>query len=156
MKYLLSLFILLLSVYSQLYARSYQDCNYHSTKSTFVRSGYASFGTAQNSQAQILKSVLYSTEKETCKIVAAEIEEEKHEWISFKKFLDNSNYFTTVFYLLAFAYLCLFLKNRLPSCKHSIYFSSYKWYILFRVIRIWFHTSGRHIQLAWPNLPLFL
>ena len=136
-KYLLSLFILLLSVYGQLYAYPSQDCICHSSKRTLVRSAHANFGTPQKSQSLILKSTLTNTETKTCKIVAAEIdEEEKHEWVSFKKYLENSNYFTSVFNALVFGYFCLFLKKRLPACQDALYFSSYKRYILFRVIRI--------------------
>lgn len=135
-KYLLSLSILLLSVYSNLYAHSYQECICHASKKTLLRSERASLGSMHTNQTLLLKSTLSSREKETCKIIAAEIEEDKHEWISLKKFLDGSNYFTTLFYALAFGYLGLFLKKCLPSCKHSIYFSSYKWYLLFRVFRI--------------------
>jgi hypothetical protein len=135
-KYFLSLLILLLCVYSQLYARTYQDAISHSSESTLLlRSEPASIATGQNSKALILKSVYYGIENQS-NIVATEIEEEKHEWLSFKKFLECSNYFTTVFYILAFGYFCLFFKKRLPSCKRSIYFSFYKWYLLFRVIRI--------------------
>jgi hypothetical protein len=139
-KYLLSLFILLLSVYGNLYAHTNQECNCYSSKRTLVGSEQASFGALHNNQAQFIKATLSVTENENCKIVAAEIEEEKHEWISFKKYLAYSNYFTTVFYALAFGYFCYLLKKRLPSCKHSIYFSSCKWYLRFRVIRIWFNT----------------
>ena len=153
-KYFLSLLILLLCVYSQLYARTYPGGIFPSSKITLLRSENASFGIGQNSQAQLLKPVLYGTENQNCKIVATEIEEEKHEWISFKKYLESSNYFTTVFYVLAFGCFCLFFKKRLPSCKRSIYFSSYKWYLLFRVIRIWFRTSGGQFKFALPSLIL--
>ncbi|PSR54760.1 hypothetical protein AHMF7605_15230 [Adhaeribacter arboris] len=125
-----------MSVYGQLYAHTFQECICHSSKRTLLKSEHASFGTVQNSQTKIIKATFSGTENENCKLVASEIEEEKHEWTSLKKFLANSNYFTTLFYTLAFGYSGLFLKNHLPSCKHSIYFSAYKWYLLFRVIRI--------------------
>ena len=148
LKHLLCLSILLLSVYGNLYAHTYQEGIIHSSKRAFVRNEHASLGTLQNGQTHILKATLSATEQEKFKIVAAEIEEEKHEWISFKKYLENSNYFTTVFYALAFGYICLFFKKRLPSCKYFLYFSSYKWYLLFRAFRIWIPTASRQIEVA--------
>jgi len=135
-KHLLSLCILLLSVYSQLYAHTFQDGIRHSSIKNLLKSDHASFGIVQNSQTQVLKFVSASKEKENHKIDAAEIEEEDYEYISFKKLLENSNYFATVFYALVFGCLGLFLSQRLLACKHALYFFSYKLFLLFRVIRI--------------------
>jgi len=154
LKYFLSLGILLLSVYGNLYAANNKGCYCHSVKSTLVKSEQSRFSSGQDSPFQHIKATLSGTESESCKIVAAEIEEEKHEWISFKKFLAQSDYFTTLFYALAFGYFGLFLKKSLTSFKHSLYFSTIKWFLLFRVIRIWFkpHVAG---NLTLPNHSLF-
>ncbi|QNF35146.1 hypothetical protein HUW51_21390 [Adhaeribacter swui] len=136
LKYILSLGILLLSVYGNLYARSYQECICHSSQKSVVKSEQTSLGTTSDFHSLIVKARLFGTESESCKMVASEIEEEKHEWISFKKFLAHNNYFTSLFYILAFGYFALFFKKRLPTCKHSVYFAAYKWFLLFRVIRI--------------------
>jgi len=135
-KYLLSLCILLLSVYSQLYAHTYRDGISHSSLKNQINSEQARFGTGQNSPVLARKFVLSVTEKESLKIGVAEIEEEDNKLISFKKYLKNSNYFSTVFYALVFGFLGLFLRIHLPSCKHSLNFPSYKLFLLFRVIRI--------------------
>ncbi|KAA5546772.1 hypothetical protein [Adhaeribacter rhizoryzae] len=136
LKYFLSLGILLLSVYGNLYAHGNKVCNCHSFKSTLVSAEQSRFSAGQNTQFQSIKATLSVTESENCKIIAAEIEEEKHEWISFKKYLAQSNYFTTLFYVLAFGYFSLFIKKCLDSFKHALYFSTIKWFLLFRVIRI--------------------
>lgn len=135
-RFFLSLCILLLSGYSQLYAHTYQDCICHSSKKILLSPEHASFGAVQNNQTLLLKSASSITENENSKLVATAFECEDEESISFKKFLENSNYFTTVFHALVFGFFCLFLKKRLLSSKHSIYFSSYKWYLLFCVFRI--------------------
>ncbi|RDC64956.1 hypothetical protein AHMF7616_03578 [Adhaeribacter pallidiroseus] len=136
LQYLLSLCILLLSVYSQLYASTSQECICHSSKRTLARYAHVSDGIANGGSSKIIKATLSGTENENCKLIAAEIEEEKHGWVSFKKYLATSNYFTTLLYGLTLSCFGLFLKKRLPSGKHALYFSSYKWYLLFRVIRI--------------------
>ncbi len=154
LKYLLSLGILLLSVYSNLYAHTPQECICHSSKKTLTKSEHTSFGNVKNSQAHIIKATFSVTENESCKLIAAEVEEEKHEWISFKKYLAYSNYFTSFFYALAFGYFCYLLKKRLPLGKHSLYFSTHKWFLIFRVFRVWF-KSQIFGKLKLPNLSLF-
>ena len=151
----LSLSILLLSVYSNLYAHTFKECICHSSKRTLIKSEHVRFGDAKSTQTKIIRATLSGTENEKCKLVAAEIEEEKQEWLSFKKFLANSNYFSSLFSALVFGFCCLILQKRLPSCKHSLYFSSYKWYILFRVIRIWLQTPGWQISIAKLSTLLF-
>ena len=137
LRYFLSLSILLLSVYSNLYAYTNQDCICHSSQKTFVRSEHAArISSLHNSQALKLKSTLYGTEAEHCKIVAAEIELEEDESVSLKKALEISDFFTAIFYAQALAYLLNYLKKVLAFCKHFAYTSSHRWYLLFRVFRI--------------------
>ncbi len=135
-RFLLSLCVLLLSEYSQLYAYPSQECNSTSFIKTSKESEQARLEFIQHDQPLIISSSPAVTERENAKINAAEIVEEDYISISFKKYLESSHFFTALFYALTFGYCCRFIKTCLPSCKHSIYFSSYKWYLIFRVIRL--------------------
>ena len=145
-RFFLSLCIILLSGYSQLYAHTYQDGIRHSSIKALLKSEHAGIGKLQNTQA--LPHKFSSSVTENLKLSVAEIEEEDDELVSFKKLLEHSNYFTAVFYALVFGCLGLFLLKRLPAGKHALYFSSFKLYLLFRVIRIWFKNAGWQIAIA--------
>ena len=133
-RFFLSLCVILLSGYSQLYAHTYEDGIRHTSIKVLLKSEHASFGKVQNNQA--LPHKFSSSVTESRKLSVAEIEEEDDEFISFKKLLEQSNYFAAVFYALVFGCLGLFLSQRLPSGKHALYFPSCKLFLLFRVIRI--------------------
>ena len=133
-RFFLSLCIILLSGYSQLYAHTYQDGIRHSSIKALLKSEHAGIGKLQNTQA--LPHKFSSSVTENLKLSVAEIEEEDDEFISFKKLLEHSNYFTAVFYALVFGCLGLFLSKRLSSDKHSFKFPTCKLFLLFRVIRI--------------------
>ncbi len=132
-KFFLLLCVSLLSGYAHLYAHTCQDGIRPSSLKILERSEHPGFSTVLNEQAFINKPAPSGTEKAKYTIDATVSEEEDCESISFKKHVEGSHYFTAVFYALIFGH---FIHERLPSCKHALYFSSHKWYLIFRMIRI--------------------
>lgn len=62
--------------------------------------------------------------------------DEEEKIISLKKYADVRNYFTTFFWSLSHKDSFQSTKNYFQYCKYSTYFTSQKWFIVFRVIRI--------------------
>jgi len=135
LKYLLSLCILLLSVYSHLYAQTYQGFTSYSLLKKLKGSEHASIGAVQNDQAFSFKYASPVPEK-SFKVEATDIEEEDYKFISFKKYLESNSYFTAAFYALALAFFFRYIKTSLLFCKHFSYTLSQRRYLLFQVFRI--------------------
>jgi len=130
--FFVGLWILLLSGYNQLYAHEDQTACI-AVKNT-ESSDHSIFSTVQNDHSFIIKSALSSKEKENDKIDPTEDEDDK--LISFKKYLENNNYFITFFCPQTQGCFYHCIKKCLPVCKQFFYFSSCRRYIMFRVIRI--------------------
>lgn len=62
--------------------------------------------------------------------------DEEEKLISLKKYADVRNYFTTFFGNLCLKDSLQSTKKYFQDCKYSAYFTSQKWFIVFRVIRI--------------------
>lgn len=134
-RFLLSLCILLLSGYSHLHAHAYQELSSYALIKNLKGSEHVSFRTVQNVQT-FISSLSPSVTEKSFKVEAAEIEEEENKSVSFKKYLENSNYLTAVFYVLALAYFFRYIKTSLLFCKHFSYTLSQRRYLIFHVFRI--------------------
>ncbi|QCR22711.1 hypothetical protein [Pontibacter sp. SGAir0037] len=136
--FFLTLGILLLSGYSQLYAHALEYFSPKASSQNLAASGFSSFGTDHYSQALVLLKHLSSvSEKEIhTKIDVAEIEEKDDELTFFKELLESGNYFTALVYTLTLAYFFCFIKTSLLFCKQFSYTLSKRRYLIFQVFRI--------------------
>jgi hypothetical protein len=134
-KFFLSLYILLLGGYGQVYAKVYQDCVCYSSSKTIDWSEHASVDSDQNDQTLITKSGHCITENEEYKLRATDNENEDDDQLSVKKYFEACNYFPSDFYGQLPGYFFSYTIKRLPHCKHFSYFSS-DTYLKLRVLRI--------------------
>jgi hypothetical protein len=126
-----------LSGYGQLNAHAYQDCVcYTSIKS--LENLDAKFDTVQNDGVDaVIRSVFpLLTQNDKIDVTDNDNEDETNKISSFKKYLETNKYFTTLFNTQTPQYFCHCVKKRLSVFKNSFNFSSYRRYIIFRVIRI--------------------
>ena len=117
----LSLCILLLGGYSQLYAHT---------------PGPGIFGTIQNSYVPLIRLGVPNTEKGHHSVDAPAIEEEDDQFNSFKKYLQSRCQFAAIFYAQA---LKDFLHDSVKSSRVSEpppYFVAERWYLRFEVFRV--------------------
>jgi len=135
-KYLLPLCIFLLSGMGQLSAHAQKGSAYYASSKNLKGSAYARIGTAQPDLTTSIKSSLFNTKKVKNRLAAAENEREEDELITFKKNAESSDFFTAVFYTQVLEYLFSYQKSFLAFCKQFSYYSSHRWYLLFRVFRI--------------------
>jgi len=135
LKYLLTLCILLLSVYSHLYAHAYQELPCHSHTQRFKGAVHASLGTSHNDQGFNPRYSLSDSEK-SFRLEATDIEEEDYGFVAFRKYLESNYYFTAVFYAIALAFFFRYIKTSLLFCKHFSYTLSKRRYLLFQVFII--------------------
>lgn len=138
-KYLLSLWILLLCVCSQLFAHTYQEAAFHAPAKVHEWPAYATYGNSLQEQTFISKPDSDNSDKHTPKKEAGETcedEVEETESSSSKKRLVSSNYFTAIFYTLAQEYFFSYLKTSLPYCKQFSFTSPHRYYLIFQVFRI--------------------
>lgn len=142
MKKLLIRFFLLISVlliggYGKLYPHAYQNSISHSSvKSTIQKAEYDYFGNFQSDDITTIKSPSSHELKSNEDLHATDNEVEEDETFSFKKYLELSNFFTTVLYAQLLGFFFLLTKKSLLINRHFSYFSSCRKYIVFRVIRI--------------------
>jgi len=96
------------------------------------------FGFSQDYDASYFRSIPYRThtERQNDKIVVTDNEGDDEELVSYKKYLEINNYFTTALYAQTLGYSHRYVKESLPQSKPFSYFSSYRKYIVFRVIRL--------------------
>lgn len=135
LKHFLSLCILLLSVYGQLYAHAYQEFTRSSPIKNVSGIGVASNPTLLNANAFHSKYASADPEK-SLKLEATDITEEDYAFDSSQRFFGHKNYFTAAFLALVLAYFFRHIKIGLLSCKHFSYSLSHKRYLLFEVFRI--------------------
>jgi len=133
-KFFLSLCVLLAGGYSQLYAYASQDCVCFSPIKVPKKSEEANFCPIRNSPAAFIIQAASGEGHATYRMDIAEKEAEEYESAASKKYLEISNYFTTVFDAQAAGNLFGDLKN-LPYGKHFSYISSWC-YLVLQVFRI--------------------
>ncbi|WP_188621048.1 hypothetical protein [Flavobacterium suaedae] len=134
-KFLVSL-IILLSGGAQLNAHTEKDMTPYSSIKSLEEAEQINLGLEYIKQDYTLKSSSPVTEKQGDKIYATDSEIEEDEVPSYKKHVKSSKYFITDSYSQTHEYFCDYTKRRLAIRKRFFYFSSYKWYIIFRVFRI--------------------
>lgn len=88
-----------------------------------------------NGQPSIVKSSHYF-QPDTFKIRATDNEVEEDELSSAKKYLDVNKYFIAESFDQSYIYFSNTVKNSLFSHKHFFHLSSFRRFIIFRVIRI--------------------
>lgn len=137
-KYLLSISILFLCGYSILSAHTYLENTNNAQEANQSVKENALCVALDQDQAYFINNSPYSSEKNfTVESSVFEIEEQEDEWITFKKFVENVQYLSTLFYALTLGFFSLYIKNRLYFCKQSTYFSFLQpLYLRFRVFRI--------------------
>lgn len=134
-RFLIPLYILLLSGHTQVLAHTHEDA-----VTTCLENSEAS-STHLSDVGYLLStddSILYPTPdiRKYYKVVLNDNEIEEDETISLKKSIEINNYFASHFYTQTPGYTATSLKNRLPLSKHFFYTSSCQRFIIFRVIRL--------------------
>lgn len=134
-KIFLPLFILLLGGYSQAYANVYNDCICFTQTANVTTPAQLNLCTVKDSPALHVKYTQTDLEELNDRIDTTDSENEEDEF-SGKKLSQLHKYCATVFSIQAPEYSYRTLKKGIPQCKHFSYFTSYRRYIIFRVIRI--------------------
>jgi hypothetical protein len=135
----LSLCLVLLSGYSQLYGQPDQSGIYPSSTKHATNLGQASFANAQKSLALLSKTASSNRKKVAFKLKAIEVEEEEEEdehAVPASKKYSESNYFSATFWAQTLSYFFCCSKKILPVGKHSFYIPSPSRHLLFQVFRI--------------------
>ena len=135
----LSLCILLLSGYSQLYGNTNQGYIRHTATHLSDNSEQARFASTQKNLAVVLSTVSPGKPMEPFNLKATENIEEKeeqHVLISSKKISDNSNYFAATFWAQALSYFFWCSQTILPVDQPLAYYPSQRRHLLFQVFRI--------------------
>ena len=137
MKFLVRFFITLfvfLAGYSQLDAREHKDHAGYSPMKNLVESENATFVNALFEETPVFSST-HSLETESYKLRATDNEGEEDE-MSSKKIVDFNHYFIANINAQAPVFFYRNDKKCIPSGEHFFHFSSYRRYIIYRVIRI--------------------
>ena len=137
-RFFIALYIFLLSGYAQLHATGmYKDCVCNSHIYNLDGSIHAGLSVSlQDADCLTYKTALSKKDKVDDKIDTSDNEEENDEQVSVKKLLDANKYFVIAFGGQTSGLFYQDIKKSLPSCKLFSNFTSYKRYIIFRVIRI--------------------
>ena len=132
-QYLLFLCIILLCGYSQRYLHTDQAFTPNPSLNNHERAEDASIDALHNAPACIF-NVSSSETENSFNLKATEIEENKQNL--YKKYLESSNYFTALVYILALLFFFRHFKTSLRFCKHFSYTSSKRRFLVFQVFRI--------------------
>lgn len=139
-RFFLMLFVVLLGGQGVLNAHPYQGHNgYALDKNAESLALQFDFGFSQDYDASYFKSIPFrtQTEKQNEKFVVTDNEGDDEELVSYKKYLEINNYFTSALYAQTLGYSHRYVKESLPYYSRPLsYFSSYRKYIVFRVIRL--------------------
>ncbi len=134
--FLLTLCILLLSGYGQLFAHALEQSTFTSSLKSLNRDELASKGSIQTIHSSSISFPTSGTTKSKHKqIVTAEYESEENEFFALKKFLQNNDFIAAVLYTFISAFLFRYFGKLLPIGKQLLQFSC-KRYILIQVFRI--------------------
>ncbi|MDG3581252.1 MULTISPECIES: hypothetical protein [Galbibacter] len=136
LKFFISLCVILISGFGQLYAHSSQDAVAYSSIRSLENFTHTNYCVLQDAHDPNAVSFSPGLEKRDHKIEITESEVTEEELISFKKDSEIADYLTSLWQLNAYKYA--FLNNRKTTFldKQTSYLSSFRWYIVFRVIRI--------------------
>lgn len=137
LRFILPLFIVLLSGYIQHSGRGYDESFFLSAIKDFEGSVFSSCVSLPANQGFFFQSLPSGSENSNIKNHATAIEEKDEELVAFKKYLAFGNEFYTAFYTHIPVGFRHFIPNRLFFSKNFCYFPSYKaLYLLFKVFRI--------------------
>jgi len=133
-RFLIPLYILLLSGHTQVLAHTHKDDITTRLENCETSTNLTGVGYLLSTD----DSIIYPTPdiKKYYKVVLNDNEIEEDETISLKKSTEINNYFATQFYTQTPGYISTYRKNSLPDCKHFFYAPSCGKYIIFRVIRL--------------------
>jgi len=131
----LSFCILLSSGYSQLYAHEMEEGHQYVQEENF--SGLENSHLVQSNSEQV--PIFQTHESGKIKLDPTEIEEEDDILFSFKKYVENSNYFIAIFCTLILGFLFRFIQRRLFLSKHFYLISSYRMHLINQVFTIWYY-----------------
>jgi hypothetical protein len=138
-RFLLSLSIFLLSGHNYLSAHTDKESIFLTAIQELEGSVNMHFDAVYHDPKLIIKGATSGTEKGDLilEVSVVEINEEKDEWLSNKKYVESSNFFTTLFYLQLPEYSSEYTKSYWSFYKQiSNYLSSEPRYLLFRVLRL--------------------
>jgi hypothetical protein len=135
----LSLCIVFLSGYSQLYAHGTQAYAHPSSTKLLQYLAQASTENPQFSQVLVDKAALTQLKKAPFKLRATPEKEEKEDEqvvSSLKKYPGGSPYFSELFWAQTLRHLFRFSEVAIPFSEHLAYFPSFRRHLLFQVFRI--------------------
>lgn len=137
LRFILPLFVVLLSGYIQHGGRGYSESFFLSAIKDFEGSVFSSCLSLPANQGFFFQSIPSGSENGSIRNHATAIEEKDEELVAFKKYLEFSNEFYTSFNTHTPAGFHHFITNRLFFSKNFCCFSSYNpLYLLFKVFRI--------------------
>lgn len=131
-RFVLSFCILLSSGYSQLYAHAIEEGLQYAPVNSMLSHQRSSVDTDFSSHIHIL----HNHESGTIKVDVSDIEEKDDILISFKKFVQSSNYYTAIFCTLILGFLFRFIQKSLFFSKHFYYKLSHRKHLLIQVFTI--------------------
>lgn len=133
-KFLIPLYILLLSGHTQVLAHTHADAATTCLENCETSTNLTSVGYLLSTD----DSIIYPTPdiRKFYKVVLNDNEIEEDETISLKKSIEINNYFASQFYTQIPGYISTYIKSSLPDCKHFLCIPSCGKYIIFRVIRL--------------------
>lgn len=134
-KFFLPVIILLLSGYNQAYAKAYEDCICLNQTKTFFTPDQLDECTVKDTPAMHVKFTQSDVEELNDGIDTTDSENEDDNLAS-KKLVPAHKYSAAVFNIQTPEYTDLQSKKGFNNFKHFFHFTSYRRYIIFRVIRI--------------------
>lgn len=137
LRFILPLFVVLLSGYIQHSGRGYNESFFVSAIKDFEGSVFSGCLNLPANQGFFFQSLPSGSENGSIKNHPTAIEEKDEELVAFKKYLEFGNEFYTSFYSQTPVSFRRFISNQLFFSKNFCYFPSYKpLYLLFKVFRI--------------------
>lgn len=128
----LSFCILLSSGYSQLYAHEMEESHQYAQEDNFSGSENSQVTRSHSEQIPFIQTHTPSK----IKLDPTEIEEEDDVLFSFKKYVENSNYFIAIFCTLILGFLFRFIQRSLFLSKHFYRISSHRMHLINQVFTI--------------------
>ncbi|MEN2284160.1 hypothetical protein AAGF08_18595 [Algoriphagus sp. SE2] len=131
-RFVLSLCILLSSGYSQLYAHAIQEGVQYAPANSLLSHQSSTVDTDFSNHIHIL----HTHTSGTVKVDVTDIEEKDDILVSFKKFVQSSNYYTAIFCTLILGFLFRFIQKSLFFSKNFYYKLSHRKHLLIQVFTI--------------------
>ncbi|WP_296705783.1 hypothetical protein [Algoriphagus sp.] len=128
----LSLCILLSSGYSQLYSHEMEENHPYAQTTELPGQETSSISSEHPVQLPIISTHISGN----IKIDPTEIEEDDDVLFSFKKYVENSIYFSAIFCTLILGFLLKFIQRKLFLSKHFFHITSYRMHLLYQVFTI--------------------